>query len=163
VKLANKPTNRPALTLQGRAVQWLAQRDHSRHELRGKLLRWAQAQGAAEDDPAAGIDAVLDALERRGLLSDARFVESRVRTRAARFGNRRIEAELRQRGVPPDAATQAALRASELERARTVWQARFGGPPADPRERARQQRFLAGRGFSAEVIRKVIAGPDEAD
>jgi regulatory protein len=159
VKLRSKST----LSLQARAVQWLAQRDHSRQELRGKLLRWAEDAGADQDALAADIDAVLDALERSGLLNDARFVESRVRARAARFGNRRIELELRRHGAPPDAATRAALHASELERARAVWQARFGNPPMDARERARQARFLAGRGFGAEAIRAVIAGPRDAD
>jgi regulatory protein len=159
VKLPSKRT----LTLQARAVQWLAQRDHSRQELRGKLLRWADEHGAGQGDAAAGIDAVLDGLERSGLLSDARFVESRIRARATRFGNLRIELELRRHGAPPDAATRADLRSTELDRAGAVWQARFGAPPADARERARQMRFLAGRGFSAEAIRAVIAGPDEAD
>jgi regulatory protein len=55
------------------------------------------------------------------------------------------------------------LRSSELDRARAVWQGRFGAVPADARERARQMRFLAGRGFSAEVIRSVVAGPSDAD
>ena len=54
--------------------------------------------------------------------------------------------------------TAALLKGSELEQARAVWRKRFGQPPADLKERARQSRFLHGRGFSAEVIRQVVGG-----
>jgi regulatory protein len=50
---------------------------------------------------------------------------------------------------------------TELERAREVWLRRFGQPPADAAERARQMRFLAGRGFETDIIRRVIAGADD--
>jgi len=36
-----------------------------------------------------------------------------------------------------------------------VWLKKFGGPASDAHERARQMRFLAARGFSGEVIRRV--------
>jgi regulatory protein len=52
-------------------------------------------------------------------------------------------------------------RATELERATAVWQRRFGSPAAEPAERARQMRFLAGRGFEGDVIRRVVAGSDD--
>ncbi len=44
----------------------------------------------------------------------------------------------------------------EAERARAVWARKFGQPPADPREYARQYRFMAGRGFSADCIRRLL-------
>lgn len=140
------------MSLKARALRWLANREHSRLELRGKLLRAAgDAQSAAE------VDAVLEQLSAQGLLSDARFVESRVHARTARFGNRRIEQELRQHGMVLDADTQARLRATELLRARAVWHKKFGERAHDPAERARQARFLAARGFSAEVVHKVVS------
>ena len=157
-------------SLRAKALAWLAQREHSTHELRTKLLRWAQARG--RDAHAEDLDALLAALQAAGHLSDARFVESRVHARAARLGNLRIEQELRRNGVQPDEAQRQALRASELERARAVWARRFGpagpaagGPPDRPdrAEQARQARFLAGRGFSADVIRRVIGGADMTD
>jgi regulatory protein len=43
-----------------------------------------------------------------------------------------------------------------------VWARKFGGePPPDAAARARQMRFLAGRGFSADVIRRVLQGSDD--
>jgi regulatory protein len=151
----------PPPSLRARALGWLAQREHSRSELRRKLLRCVEAD---EPDPAARVDGLLDALQANGLLSDERFVESRVRLRAPGTGTRRIEQELALHGVhlPPPVLQQ--LRAGELRRAAELCRRRFAGPAADAREQARRMRYLAGRGFSAEVIRKALArAPDSGD
>jgi regulatory protein len=154
-------------------VAWLAQREHSRSELRGKLLRAAQRQAEqagidesaarSPGDLAAEIESLLDTLEARGLLSDQRFAESRVRVRAAGQGTRRIQGELARHGLKLGPQPLQQLRESELQRARQLWQRRFGQPTPDPRERARQMRFLAARGFDAEVIRKVLGTASWAD
>lgn len=166
---------RAAISLRERALQHLAQREHTRQELRAKLLRWTQARetlasttalacGAAPalaathapSAPAAEIDALLDQLQQGGQLSDARFVESRVHARVGRFGNRRIEHELRQHGAEASPALRSELQASEFDRASAVWRRKFGHAPADAAERLRQMRFLAGRGFGAETIARVM-------
>jgi regulatory protein len=149
---ASKPaSHKPSLS--ARALQWLANREHSRHELRRKLLR------AAPDDvdAAAQIETLLDQLTAQGLLSERRFVESRVNARQARLGTRRIEHELRQHQVTLDPALQVQLRASESARAREVWRKKFGAPASDAAGRARQARFLIGRGFSTDVVRKIVS------
>lgn len=130
-------------------------REHSRIELRRKLLRHADV---GEEAAPGEVETLLDALEREGLLSEARFVESRVRVRSAKLGAARIAGELARHGLelPPEAA--AALAASEVERARSVWQRRFGVPAGDAVERARQARFLISRGFAADAVRRVIRG-----
>jgi len=99
--------------------------------------------------------------ELTGELSEARFVESRIHARAARYGNLRIQQELAQHGVAPDDSAREQLKASELSRAREVWRRKFGAPAAGAAERAKQMRFLAQRGFSAEVIRRVVAGGED--
>ena len=159
---------RPPLSLKARALQWLAQREHSRVELRRKLLRAARQRdalaGESDDaaDRAAQVDALLDWLTAERHLSEARFVESRVHARSRRFGNRRIVQELAQHGAALDELTTERLKASELGRARAIWQRKYGGAPAlDASTRAKQMRFLAGRGFCAEVIRKVVRAGDE--
>ena len=159
---------RPPLSLKGRALQWLSQREHSRIELRRKLMRAARLRdeaAAAEvrsGDRAAEVETLLDWLIEHRYLSEARFVESRVHARAARFGQRRIAHELSQHGATLDADTAERLRASELERARALWARRFGTEPAaDAALRAKQMRFLAGRGFSTEVIRKVVRAAED--
>ena len=190
---------KPRLSLKGRALQLLAQREHSRLELRRKLL--AHAEKSAEDEAAkrgdervathaeddagdgrrsdvlarrptptpamqANVERLLDELAAGGLLSEARFVEGRIRTRAARHGNQRIAQELARHGLQPSADAARELKASEFARAREVWLRKFGDAAAasatDARSRARQIRCLAGRGFSAEVIRRVLrAGTGE--
>jgi regulatory protein len=159
---------RPLLSLKGRALQWLSQREHSRIELHRKLMRAARLRdeaAAAEvsaSDRTTEIEALLDWLTEHRYVSEARFIESRVNARAARFGQRRIEQELHQHGVALDADTAARLRASEFERAQALWARRFGAEPAaDAALRAKQMRFLAGRGFASDVIYRVVRGADD--
>ncbi|MBX3622417.1 MAG: recombination regulator RecX [Rhizobacter sp.] len=161
---------KPRLSLKGRGLKILAQREHSRSELRRKLLVHARAAQAgdgaaalADDvvDPAGEVEAVLDWLQAHHYLSEARFVESRVHVRAARYGNLRIRRELAQHGVVLDAGAAQQLKDSELSRAREVWSRKFGQAPNDAAERARQMRFLAARGFSGETIRRVVQGADD--
>ena len=159
---------RPPLSLKGRALQWLSQREHSRIELRRKLMRAARlrdeaaASVADAADRAAEVETLLDWLTEHRYLSEARFVESRVQARAARFGQRRIAQELGQHGATLDADTAERLRASEFARAQALWARRFGAEPAaDAALRAKQMRFLAGRGFASVVIRRVVRGADD--
>ena len=156
---------RPPPSLQARALGWLAQREQSRSELRRKLLRAAlqtqDTEAEPADDIAGQIERLLDALQAQGLLSEVRFVESRVRVRAPGLGTRRIQMELARHGLKLPAQPLQQLRDSELQRATQLWQRRFGASAQDARERARQMRFLAGRGFSGEVIRRVLAIQDD--
>ncbi len=150
-------------SLKARALQWLAQREHSRAEMQRKLLPHARAMAAQGEadigdtaDPMARVVEVLDWLEANRYLSQQRFVESRIHVRAARHGNLRIQQELAQHGIALDPQAAQALKASEIDRARDVWSRKFDAPAADAAGRARQARFLTGRGFSAETVRRVL-------
>ena len=143
-------------SLRERALKLLARREHSRAELARKL-------SAHAEDPAE-IETVLDDCERRGWLSERRVVEQLVHARRSRFGARRIERDLHQKGISGDAvaAALADLKSGELDAAREVWRRKFGGRlPRSPADRARQVRFLQGRGFELEVVLKVIKGGDD--
>jgi regulatory protein len=142
-------------SLRARALKALARREYSRLELQAKLRPHAE-------DPAE-IEPLLDELEKRGWLSEARFVEQTTTVRRRRFGAARILHELREKGVCGSAlaAARAQLKNSEVEAARSVWKTKFGSLPATPQERARQSRFLASRGFSAEAIHKVLRSDEE--
>jgi regulatory protein len=146
------------LSVKGRALRYLAQREHSRAELQRKLARAVQDLSPA--DAQAQIDAALDELAAKGLLSEERTAQSVLRTQGRRFGLRRLRQTLQAKGLATDlvAHTLQQARTTELERAREVWQRRFGQAPADAAERARQMRFMAGRGFEADVIRQVVQG-----
>jgi regulatory protein len=114
-------------------------------------------------DPEA-LTALLDELQARGWLSEQRVADQLLRAAAGRFGVRKVMQQLVQKGVSQDVVAQARKRAqgNELDNARAVWLKRFGKAPGSLRERARQARFLAQRGFEPEVIRKVVGGDDEA-
>jgi len=136
--------------LRERALRLLARREHSRFELARKL----EQAGFAHED----IAPLLDEFEGKNWLSDRRFAESYMADHRAKAGSVKLAYDLRQRGVP-DPIIEAVLgdnRESEFERAREVWQKKFGSPPADATEKARQLRFLQSRGFTSEVIRRVI-------
>ena len=151
-----------AAQLRARALACLAQREHSRLELRRKLL--AALQRAAEraeepppEDGEARVDALIEQLLAQGLLSEQRYIDSRLRSRAPRLGARRLVAELAQQGLKPAGETWDELQASEPERAQALLLRRFGDePPTDLKELARRQRFLIGRGFAPDLVQKLL-------
>ena len=140
-------------TLTARAVAYLARREYSRQELFQKLRGYLQ-EGQSVDD----IDAVLDRLQEKGYLSDERYAQVRARVRSDKFGNRRIANELRDKGIKSE-QVQAALNSigeSEFDRAWRVWQRKYSHCPQDAKEKARQIRYLAYRGFTFDVITQVL-------
>jgi regulatory protein len=133
----------------------LARREHTRAELDNKLL----AHGTPEE-----ISIVLDQLQQSGLLSDARFAESYLRSQSSRLGIARLRFALRNKGVSSEAVEASLAGAdlpSELERARALWLRKFGELPVDAREWARQARFLQTRGFTSDVIRRLLKDSGE--
>jgi regulatory protein len=139
-------------SLKGRALRLLSAREHSRAELERKLQPFEEEPGTLAQ--------VLDELHAKGFISEQRVLDSVLHRRSAKLGTQRIRQELQSKGLAPEAVLQAVeqLRATEVERAREVWRKKFGAPPVDAAERAKQMRFLASRGFGGEVIRKVVAG-----
>ena len=136
------------------ALGLLARREHSFGELESKL-----AQRGLDRDV---VEIELGRLQEEGLLSDERFVEQFVRQKVERGqGPMKIRAELQQRGVGGE-LVDLELEACESEWPRLAEIARnkrFGDEiPAEYAERARQARFLQGRGFSMEHIRRVLKG-----
>jgi regulatory protein len=150
-----------ALSVKGRALRYLSQREHSRAELARKLAR--SLEGTEDSCAAEQIESALDQLTAAGLLSDARAAESVLNGQGKRYGSRRLRQVLQGKGLAPELVqhTLQEARGTELARAREVWQRRFGSPPSDAQERAKQMRFLAGRGFDTDVIRRVVRGTDD--
>ena len=139
-------------SLRDRALRLLARREYARVELQRKLAP------LAESSEQLGL--LLDDLQARRLLSDERYAEMRVTTRAGRFGNARLADEMRRQGVADEVVAEAlAASDDELSRAQAVWTKKYGNlPVTDPAEKAKRMRFLASRGFSAESIRRVVRG-----
>jgi len=147
----------PKLSLTGRALRLLSGREHSRAELQRKL--------APHEETPGELAAVLDKLAAKDLQSDQRAVDSLVYRRSAKLGTQRLRQEMQSKGMDPQAVAQAVdvLRTSEQARAHEVWRKKFGSPASTPAERAKQVRFLAGRGFSGEAIARVVSGAFDAD
>ena len=141
-----------APSVKARAVSLLAQREYSRQELTDKLTA---AQASPEE-----VEQALAQLEAKGLVDDARVVETLVNRRSGKLGATRLRQELQAKGVSAElvAETMAGLKGTELARAQAVWQKKFGQLAATSAERNKQARFLASRGFSGDVVRQVVAG-----
>jgi len=155
---------KPDLSLRARALQYLARREYSRAELRSKLLPHVQTgeDADSEFDPRqvqpVDLDALLDDFTARGWLSDARAATQLVHAKRSRFGTQRIAHDLRQKGIAENLISEALpqLKETELSAAREVWKKKFGTVPQDDKEKAKQVRFLQSRGFSMNVVFKVL-------
>jgi len=138
-----------AKAVEATAVRLLAGREHSIAELQRKLLRKGHAQEVVE--------AVVEKLRLKKLVSDERFVSAFIRHHAQRGqGPVRIRGELRQQGIA-DGMVEEYLQEAGLDwpsLARAVRIRKFGAAmPRAMAERAKQGRFLQYRGFSSDQIR----------
>jgi len=138
------------LSLKARALQLLSRREHSRRELQAKLAKHEEEPGQ--------LQRALDELAAGGFIDEQRAADSIVHRKGARFGAARVKQELLAKGIEAElvAAAVAQLRSTELDRALDVWRRKFRAPPQDAGERAKQARFLAARGFSGDVIARVL-------
>jgi regulatory protein len=145
------------LSLKGRALKALAGRERSRVELERKLSSFEEEPGQ--------LAKLLDELQAKGFLDDQRAADSLANHRGRKLGTARVVLEMKARGIEPQAIAQTTeqLKATEMERACEVWRKKFGTPAEDAAAQAKQMRFLMTRGFSAEIIRRVIAGREDYD
>ena len=135
-----------------KAMDLLMRREHAVAELQKKLN--------AKDYDVDIVAEVVERLADEGLVSDERFTEAFVRYRRNNgYGPRRIQSELRERGVS-EKMQAAYLDVGDpqwFEQAAQVQSKRFGDDlPMDFKERARQARFLQYRGFTSDQIREVL-------
>jgi len=135
------------------AVYLLAMREHSRSEIRNKLKR-------KECSDNVDLDALLDKLEEKDYLNEERFTESFIRYRVSRGqGSIKIVNELKIRGISSYLINRS-IQKLEIDWEQVAIEQRekkFGdGQPIDIREKARQVRFLSGRGFPFRIIYSVV-------
>ena len=138
--------------LRDKALRLLSQREHSRRELRRKLLERGSAEGP--------VDELLDHLRDTGLQSDRRFAEALARSRVARgYGPLRVRSDLARRGIAPPLALQVldALQVDWADALRREYASRFSdGAPLDFEEKARRWRALERRGFTVAQLRDLL-------
>lgn len=140
--------------LRARALRLLARREHSRAELARKL--------AAHAASAEALEKLLDALSERRQLSDERYAEERVRQLSRKYGAAHIRRDLVSKGVAAETAARLSLAsgAGDFERARAILTRKYRQPATNAAERARRMRFLQGRGFAHDIIRRLLSSSD---
>jgi SOS response regulatory protein OraA/RecX len=125
------------------ATRLLAASGRSRRELEQRLARGRHSDSAREE--------AVGALERAGVLDDARLAESRAELLARRgYGDAAIRADLSRRLIPAEeAACAVAGLEPELVRIRRLLEAQ----PVTPA----LLRRLAGRGFSRDTLEEIAS------
>ncbi len=134
-----------------RALYLLGLRDYACKELEQKLY--------AEADPAVAAS-VVARLREVGLLDDERYAARLARSlsEGKHYPRRRIEQELRRRGVDPLTAQTAAeeLDGEDFEQALALLERKYYNKLNDPDDRRRVTAALARRGFSYGAIRRAM-------
>lgn len=156
----NDPGRDQDTVLRAAAMDLLARREHSRHELKRKL-----ASRFPSEADGTRLPRIIAALAAEGLQSDERCAESVVRSRRARGqGPLRIRQDLWQRGIADDLSGQVLAGHDDwLELARSALEQKFGlKPPADRKQWARRARFLVSRGFPEGLVRQALRDADPA-
>jgi regulatory protein len=120
-------------------------------ELGRKLAPRAQSSAALED--------LLADLEKRKQLSNERFAAERARVLARKYGEARVRQDLKSKGVSRDLIERVSTE-GELERARGILERKYRQPATTREERAKRMRFLQSRGFSGEIIFKLLSARD---
>ena len=133
--------------LKVRALRFLTRREHSRAELAGKLAPHAESPQALE--------AVLDDLAQRKQLSDDRYAETRAHWLSRKYGAAKIRQDLKEHGVA-DAVIARVSADGDLEKARAILARKYRAPVSTREEKAKRARFLQSRGFSYDVIRRLL-------
>ena len=139
--------------LRARALRLLARREHSRAELGRKLAPRAASPEALES--------LLDSLEQKKQLSNERFAAERARVMSRKFGAARIRQDLKSKGVDRETIERVSSE-GEMERASGILSRKYRQPAGTREERAKRMRFLQSRGFSSEIIYKLLSAR-EAD
>lgn len=141
-----------------RALYLLGLRDYACKELEQKLYTEAPPETAA---------AVVERLRQVGLLDDEQYAARLARSlsEGKHYPRRRIEQELRQRGISPVLAVAAVdgLDGEDYEQALALLQKKYYNKLNDPDSRRRVTAALARRGFSFGAIRRAFDALDIPD
>jgi len=148
-----KPEPDSPQELKARALRYLVRREHSRDELARKLAPYAESNEILEG--------VLRELESRKQLSNERFAEERARWLARKYGAARIRHDLKTKGISEAVSDRAVAELDDVAKAKEILARKYRAPATTREERAKRARFLQGRGFSGDVIRRLVLRNDE--
>jgi regulatory protein len=149
------------------AVKALGRRMRTETELRRLLAARAEPGPAGQ----AAIDSVVRRLKEHGYLNDQAYAETyaRLRQQNDKFGRRRVQQDLRQKGLPTGLISETLDarygQTNEEALARQFLERKRLRKPANDKETARIMRRLVAAGFSTGVIYKILRQwevPDES-
>ena len=147
--MAEKAPSDNVVELRARALRLLARREHTRQELESKLAPHA---GSSED-----LQGLISGLKQKNQLSEERFAEGRARSLSRKYGAARIRQDLRAKGVAEELVARFSSSEDELQRAKAILERKYRMPAATREEKAKRMRFLQSRGFSSEIIFKLLS------
>ncbi len=135
-----------------KALDLISRREHSRYEVMQKLnKRYPETRSLIEE--------VLDKLIANNILDDERFAEMYINSRARKgFGPKKIEMELSSKHVE-SFIISSSLEAYDnwIENAKKELLKKFKGIfPTDYQSKIKQKQFLFNRGFSTQIIERVL-------
>src|SRR5262245_38291851 len=104
---------------------------------------------------------LISELRAKNQLSEARYAEDREAGLARKYGAAKIRHDLKSKGFDPEIVERVSAK-DDLERAADILRRKFRAPAATREERARRMRFLQSRGFSSEIIFKLVSARDVA-
>jgi len=138
-----------ATELRARALRLLARRERTGQELERKLSPHA---GSSED-----LKGLLTGLKQKNQLSEERFAEERARRLSRKYGAARIRQDLKAKGVSEELISRFSSSEDEMQRAKEILERKYRTPAATREEKAKRMRFLQSRGFSSEIIFKLLS------
>ena len=139
-------------SIKHKALYFLSRREHSYSELLNKLRRYS--------DDIDLIQQVLDQLKEQKLLSEERYIQSYLSSKANKYGITKLKYELSSK-IDDSELINHIITESQIDQyevAFNIWKKKFNEKPKTPKEQQQQMRFLLNRGFSFEIIQKVING-----
>ena len=154
--LQNNNAEKNLVLLKKRALYYLGKREYSKKELYEKITPFSETLELTRQQ----VNQILTELESKDWLSDRRFADQFVFSKKRKFGLKKMEYELKMRGVNEIIIHNALneIKSEEYNLAKNIWEKKFRKLPENPEERLKQMRFLQSRGINSALIHQILSG-----
>ena len=154
--LQNNNAEKNLVLLKKRALYYLGKREYSRKELHEKITPFSKSLELTRQQ----VNQILTELESKDWLSDRRFVDQFIFSKKRKFGLKKMEYELKMRGVDEIIIHNALneIKSEEYNLAKNIWEKKFRKLPENYDERLKQIRFLQSRGINSALIHQILSG-----
>jgi len=154
--LQNNNAEKKLVLLKKRALYYLGKREYSRKELHEKITPFSESLDLTRQQ----VNQILTELESKDWLSDRRFADQFVFSKKRKFGLKKMEYELKMRGVNEIIIHNALneIKSEEYNLAKNIWEKKFRKLPENLEERLKQMRFLQSRGINSALIHQILSG-----